>query len=79
MSVLLFPNIRNTLSKENPENWAVIRGVARGQGGQPCSRNAHICNKIDALEGIIEIAGATALCYLEKGVSLYPKGCFPNI
>ena len=44
-----------------------------------CSKNAPICNKIDALEGSIEIASATAYFYLEIDVSLYPQGCFPNM
>ena len=44
-----------------------------------CPRNAQICNKIDALEGSFEIASATTLFYLEKGVSSYSKGCVPEI
>ena len=44
-----------------------------------CSRNAQICNKIDALEGSFEIASATALFHPEKGVSLFPKRRFPDI
>ena len=57
----------------------------RGGGGRPkdkkscCSRNAQICNKIDAVEGSTETASATALFYLEKGESLYPKRRFPDI
>ena len=51
-------------------------GVDRkGEGGA----NAQICDKIDALEGSFEVASATALFYLEKGVSLYPKRSFPDI
>ena len=52
-------------------------GGRRSRSG--CSRNAQISNKIDTLEGRIEIASATVLFYLEKDVSLYPKGRFPNI
>ena len=37
------------------------------------------CNKFDALEGSSETASATALFYLEKGKSLYPRRCFPDI
>ena len=44
-----------------------------------CSGNAQICKKTDTLKGSIEIASATALFYLEKDVSLYPKERFPNI
>ena len=43
------------------------------------SRNAQICNKIDALEGSYETASATALFYPENGESLYPKRFFPDI
>ena len=43
------------------------------------SRNAQICNKIDALEGSCETASATALFSLEKGESFYPKRHFPDI
>ena len=63
----------------------VAGGVERGGGGRPndkkscCSRNAQICNKIDALAGSSEMASATALFYLEKGGPLYPKKCFPAI
>ena len=65
----------------------VIRGVARGnKEGRPppmikmwCSRNAQICNKIDTLEGSIEIASATAIYNLEKDTPLCPKGRLPNI
>ena len=35
--------------------------------------------RTDALEGSFEVASATALFYLEKGVSLYPKRSFPDI
>ena len=58
---------------------------ARGAATPPpmmkswCSRNPQICNMIDTLEGSIEMASTTALFYLEKDVSLCPKGCFPNI
>ena len=45
----------------------------------PKMKNVHIWNKIDSLEGSIELASATALFYLEKEVSLYPKGRLPNI
>ena len=44
-----------------------------------CSRNAQICNKIDALKGSSDTASATALFYLEKGESLYPKRRFLDI
>ena len=44
-----------------------------------CSINAQICNKTDTLEGSIEIASVAALLYLEKDVSLFPNGHFPNV
>ena len=61
---------------------------SRGQEGQLppppmmkscCSRNPQICNNIDTLEGKIEIVSATVLFYLEKDISLYPKGHFLDI
>ena len=40
--------------------------------------DAQICNKINTLNGSIEIEREAALYYLRNGVSLYPKRHFPN-
>ena len=51
---------------------APMQRRSQGAGGPPpvmksgCPRNCQNCNKIDTLEGIIEIASATALFYLER-------------
>ena len=41
-----------------------------------CSRKAQIYNRMETLEGSFKIVSATALFYLEKGVSVYSKGRF---
>ena len=56
-----------------------IRGKARGQGRQAPPSNYVKVGVRDKLAGSIEIASATALFYLERGVSLYSKGNFSYI
>ena len=62
-------------------------GVARGQGrvaNHSVMKNLVFekysnLQKTDTLEGSFEIASETALFFLDKGISLYPKGRFPYI
>ena len=44
-----------------------------------CPRSAQWCNKLDILEDSFEMASATALFCLEKGLPLYPKRRFPEM
>ena len=71
----------------DPYFFFIISGVAKGQerGRLPplikcwCLSNAQICNKVDTLEDSFAIASATDVSYLEMGVSLQQRGCFPII
>ena len=67
-----------------PYQWRSLGGKG-GATASPndkkslCSRNAEISNEIDTLVGSFETASATALFCLEKGLSLYQKGHFPDV